>query len=64
MVQKAHSWAHIRRKLYFKKVHAPNVHSNTIHSSQDTEINDPSIKFKKRKCLKVRLFPEEELSEK
>lgn len=35
MTQQSHPWVYPQRKLFLKKIHAPNVHCSTINSSQD-----------------------------
>ena len=44
MTQQSHPWVYPQRKLFLKKIHAPNVHCSTINSSQDVGTAEVSIK--------------------
>ena len=37
MTQQSQPWVYTQRKLYLRKMHAPNVNCSTINNSQDME---------------------------
>ena len=43
MTQQSHSRVYTQRKLYLKKMHAPNVHCSTINNSQEVEATCMSV---------------------
>ena len=44
MILQSHSWAYIQRKIWSKRIHAPNINCSAVYNSQDMESTEQWIK--------------------